>query len=109
MNFYTIFECAQLFERLSALQWTWLPSHELEQGLPPESVDALVTEKQKTATVIPLSWDRSARKVKSVTEKIENNLHLVPRRRVRWILEWMRSGYNPHFAFRAQFLDQFVD
>src|SRR6266496_3207515 len=108
MNPYTIFQCAQLLERFSAFQRTWFPSHKLKQRFTPKSVNALVTEKQR-APVGPCSRDRRSREIKSVAAKVENDLHLVGRKSVRGILEWMRSRHDSHFAIRLQFFDSFVD
>src|SRR5205823_14618333 len=44
MNTYTIFQWAQLLQRLCALQWTPFPSYKLQQRVAPEAVDALMTK-----------------------------------------------------------------
>src|SRR5438309_11455959 len=102
MNRYTIFQCAQLLERFSALQRTWFPSHKLKQRPAPESINALVTKKQR-APVFLWSRDRRTREIKSVATKIENDFHLVGRKSVRRILEWMRSRHDFYFAIGTQF------
>jgi len=99
MNRYTIFQCAQLLERFSALQRTWFPSHKLKQRPAPESINALVTKKQR-APVFLWSRDRRTREIKSVATKIENDFHLVGRKSVRRILEWMRSRHDFYFAIK---------
>src|SRR6188472_3640983 len=108
MNSYTIFQCAQLFERFSAFQRTWFPSYKLQQRLAAKPVNSLVTKKQapavacnrhpsrlirlagsqRHAIVVPRGGDRRAREIKSVAAKIENDFHLMWRRGIRWILEW---------------------
>ena len=55
MNLYTIFQCAQLFERFTAFQRTWFPSHKLEQHLAPESINALMAEQGRAVSRLLLS------------------------------------------------------
>ena len=50
MNIYTIFQSAQLLQRLCALQRAPFPFHKLQERVAPESVDALM------ATEDILSW-----------------------------------------------------
>src|SRR5437773_3717424 len=108
MNRYTIFQCAQLLERFSALQRTRFPFYKLEQCVAPESINALVTKKQR-APVFLWSRDHRTREIKSIAAKIENDFHLVGRKSVRRILEWMRSRHDFYFAIRLQFFDKLVD
>jgi len=46
MNIYAIFQCAQLFQRLCALQRTRLPFNEPQERVAPEAVNALMAKKQ---------------------------------------------------------------
>src|SRR5262249_42016673 len=121
MNLYIIFHCAQLFERFSALKWTWFPSDKLEERFAPESVNSLVTKIQgatvvRLATrrhrgeaVVPQRWNLRTREIKSVPAKIDDDLHLVGRRGVRHILEWVRSCHDSHFAVQPQLFDKPVN
>src|SRR5437868_1503224 len=123
MNLYTIFQCAQLLQRFSAFQRTRLPAYKLEQRLASETVDSLVTEQGgalsrsllssggglETAASFRLEWDRSTREIKSAAAKIENDFHLVRRKSVRWLPEWMCSRHDFRFTIRTQFFDKLVD
>ncbi len=44
MNFYTIFQGAQLLQRLSALQRALFPLNKLEERIPAKSVDTLMAQ-----------------------------------------------------------------
>ena len=50
MNSYTIFQSAQLLERLRAFTRTGFPAHEPQQRISSETVNPLVTEKLQGTT-----------------------------------------------------------
>ncbi len=51
MNFYTIFQRAQLFQRFRPLQRRPLPFYKSQKRFTPESINALVPKKQEA--VVP--------------------------------------------------------
>src|SRR4029077_6718778 len=107
MNRYTIFQCAQLLERLSALQRSGFPLHELQEGVPAKTVDSLMTKRQGAALL--LEWNRRAREIEGVSSTIDNHFDLVKGQRVLWMFKPMRSSYDLDRAIRAKFLHHLVD
>src|SRR5207253_8664333 len=120
MNLYTIFQCAQLLQRLCAFQRTRFPAYKLEQRLASETVNSLMTKQGgalsrslpfsagglETAAPFRLKWDRSTREIKSAAAKVENDFHLVGRKSVRRIPEWMCSRHDFRLPIRTQFFDK---
>ena len=109
MHLYTIFERAQLLERLGALQWRRFPLDELQKRRAPKTVDALVAEIFYGRGLIPRKWDSSAREVKRVAVKIDNYLYLMRRGGFRRVFKWMSRGHDVDLAIRAQSLDHLID
>jgi len=85
MNLYTIFQCAQLLERLSTFQRSGFPLHELQEGVPTKTVDSLMTKGQGAALL--LEWNRRARKIEGVSSTIDNHFDLVRGQRVLWLFK----------------------
>jgi hypothetical protein len=56
-----------------------------------------------------LVWNRRTREIQSVAAKIDNDLHLVGRKRVSRILEWMCSRHHAYLGIRPQFFDKPID
>ena len=95
MNSYTIFQSAQLLERLRALARRWFQLHEFQQCGSPKRVDPLMPQQGMTPkafvshirvdgweAVIPWSF---AREIESDTVTIDHDFDLVQRRNVGWI------------------------
>jgi hypothetical protein len=119
MNLYTIFQCAQLLERLSTFEPSGFPLHELQEGVPTKTVDALMTKGQEaalflfgglnTATPWRLEWNGDAREIEGVSSKIDNHFNLVRGQRVLWMFKPMRGSDDLSSAVRAKFLNDLVD
>ncbi len=54
-------------------------------------------------------WNRRAREIKSVVEKIDNNLHLVRRKGFHNVPEGVRRSHDISLAIRTQFFDNLID
>src|SRR5439155_2394852 len=116
---YTIFQCAQLLERLSTFQRSGFPLHELQKGIPTKAVDALMTKGQEaalllfgglnTAALWRLEWNRGAREIEGISSKIDNYFDLVRGQRVLWMFKPMRGSDDLDCTVRAEFLDDLVD
>jgi hypothetical protein len=119
MNRYTIFQCAQLLERLSALQRSGFPLHESQEGTPAKTVDSLMTKGQgvafllfgglTTAAPCTLEWNRGAREIERVSSTIDNHFDLVRGQRFLWMFKPMRGGDDLDCTVRAQFLYDLVN
>ena len=96
-----------MLERLSAFQRSGFPLHELQEGVPPKTVDALMTKGQGAALL--LEWNRRAREIEGVSSKIDNHFDLVRGQRVLWMFKRMRGSDDLDRAIRAEFLDDLVD
>src|SRR3954467_13431170 len=94
MNRYTIFQCAQLLERLRPLQRTWFPLHKLEQRGPAKRINALVSQSLVTGLLISEVWNRRAREIESAAISIKHHCNLVGRQDLRLLREWMRRGHD---------------
>src|SRR5215510_4102193 len=90
MHFYTIFQCAQLLERLRAFERSGFPFHELQKGIPPKAVNALMT-KGKGAAVL-FEWNRRTREIEGVPGEIDNHFDLVGGQRVLQMFKRMRGS-----------------
>ena len=108
MNIYTIFQSAQLLQRLSAFQWTRLPFHELQERVPPEPVDTLMTKIFYLRRIAGVG-DRSPGKIKCAPACIDNHFDLVWRGCFGAILERMRGSDDIDLAIRPEFFDDPVD
>src|SRR5262249_18232715 len=97
MNFYTIFQGAQLFQRLRALQRTGLPFYKLEEYIPPKPVDALMAKVVYSGSGVR-ERDCSTRKIKCAAIRIYHDLDLMRRRCVGGVFERMRGSNNADFA-----------
>ena len=75
MNSYTIFQCAQLLKRLGTFQRSGFPPHKLQEGVAPETVEALMAKRQ--GAILLVEWDRRAREIEGVSSKINNYFDLV--------------------------------
>src|SRR5262249_35411318 len=107
MNSYTIFQCAQLLERLGAFQRSGFPRYKLQKGVAPETVDALMTKSQRA--ILLLKWNRRAREIESVSSKINNHFDLVRRERVRCVFKRMCGRDDLDRTIRAKSLHDPVD
>src|SRR6266446_2796428 len=101
MNFYTIFKSPQLLERFGTLKWRGFPFYKLQQRSAPRSVDALMPQIHHAYGAIVRKWDGEPRKIERVAAKIDNDLHLMWRRGIRWILKRMCGGDDLDLAIRA--------
>src|SRR4029453_6324156 len=102
MNLYTIFQCAQLLERLSAFQRSGFPLHELQEGVAPKTVNALMAEITNAGRVGGVR-DNASRKVESAIVPIQDDFVLVGRFCFGRIGERMRSRGDVDAAIRAEF------
>ena len=108
MNLYTIFQCAQLLQRLCALQRTRFPLHKLQERVAPKTVDALMAKITNTGRVGGVR-DHASREVESAIIPIQDNFDLVGRFCFGWIGERMRSSDDVDVAIRAEFFDKLID
>src|SRR4029077_17855694 len=102
-----------------AFQRSGFPLHELQEGVPLKTVNALVTKGQgaalllfgglTTAAPCTLEWNRGAREIERVSSTIDNHFDLVRGQRVLWIFKRMRGSDDLDRAVRAEFLDDLVD
>ena len=76
MNFYTIFQRAQLLETFSALQRGRFPSHKLEKRIATKTVNTLMPQMANTGTLGGIG-DKTSREVKSAIIQIYDDFVLV--------------------------------
>ena len=108
MNIYTIFQSAQLLQRLCALERASFPVHKPQERVAPEPVDTLMT-KIVYRRRIAGEGDRSSGKIKCAPACIDNDLDLVWGGRVGGILKRMCGGDDVDLAIRTEFFEEPVD
>src|SRR5205809_1512620 len=58
---------------------------------------------------VPWIRNRRARKIERITRAIDHHLHLMRRKRVARIVEWMRRGNDPDLGIPLQEFHQAID
>jgi hypothetical protein len=85
----------------------WVSTSRTAGGVPPKTVDALMTKGQGAALL--LEWNRRAREIEGVSSKIDNHFDLVRGQRVLWMFKRMRGSDDLDCTVRAEFLYDLVD
>ena len=108
MNFYTIFQCPQLLQRLYTFQRTRFPRYKLQERVASKTVNALMAEVTNTGRVGGVR-DNASREVESAIIPIQDDFVLVGRFCFGRLGERMRGSNDVDAAIRAEFFDKLIN